>query len=274
MFRETTGADSKHAMMALHPVGGGGADFSYRDTTGGATSGTATAGLEPIYWVKLVRSGDTFTGSTAPDSSGSPGTWTERGTQSITMASTIVVGLANSSRSATVTGSATFDNVSVAASTVAPVLAASIGTTAHTENVPVVVDSGITVTDADNANMASGTVTLGAGYTAGQDVLGFTTQNGITGVVQRTDDDADRQRHQGELANSAPVGHLQQHQRRAEHRQPHHQLRGQRRHLQQQYGCQDGFGHRCQRRPGQQRARSRSRRSPVRRRCSPPATAT
>ena len=46
---------------------------------------------------------------------------------------------------------------------------------------PVVVDSGITVTDADNANMASGTVTVGSGYTAGQDVLAFTNQNGITG---------------------------------------------------------------------------------------------
>ena len=72
--------------------------------------------------------------------------------------------------------------VSVTAVNDAPVLAASGGTTAHTENVPVVVDSGITVSDADSANMVSGTVTVGAGYTAGQDILGFTTQNGITGV--------------------------------------------------------------------------------------------
>ena len=49
--------------------------------------------------------------------------------------------------------------VSVTAVNDAPVLAASGGTTAHTENVPVVVDSGITVTDADSANLASGTVT-------------------------------------------------------------------------------------------------------------------
>ena len=60
-------------------------------------------------------------------------------------------------------------------------MTASGGTTAHTENVPVVVDSGITVTDTDSANMASGTVTVGSGYTAGQDVLAFTNQNGITG---------------------------------------------------------------------------------------------
>jgi hypothetical protein len=64
---------------------------------------------------------------------------------------------------------------------VAPVVAASGGTSAHTENVPLAVDTGITVTDADSANMASGTVTVGSGYTAGQDVLAFTNQNGITG---------------------------------------------------------------------------------------------
>ncbi len=46
---------------------------------------------------------------------------------------------------------------------------------------PVAVDSGITVTDPTSANMASGTVTVGSGYTAGQDVLAFTNQNGITG---------------------------------------------------------------------------------------------
>ena len=43
------------------------------------------------------------------------------------------------------------------------------------------VDPGITVTDDDSANMVSGTVTVGTGYTAGQDVLAFTNQNGITG---------------------------------------------------------------------------------------------
>ena len=74
------------------------------------------------------------------------------------------------------------DDVSLTgAAAVAPVLVASGGTTAHTENVPVAVDTGITVTDTDSANMASGTVTVGSGYTAGQDVLAFTNQNGITG---------------------------------------------------------------------------------------------
>ncbi len=74
------------------------------------------------------------------------------------------------------------DDVSITGvPTVAPVVTASVGTTAATENVPLAVDTGITVTDTDSTNMASGTVTVGSGYTAGQDVLAFTNQNGITG---------------------------------------------------------------------------------------------
>ena len=74
------------------------------------------------------------------------------------------------------------DDVSLTGTAVvAPVVTASVGTTAHTENVPLAVDTGITVTDADSATMASGTVTVGSGYTAGQDVLAFTNQNGISG---------------------------------------------------------------------------------------------
>ena len=94
------------------------------------------------------------------------------------MTSSIYVGLAVSAVDNTKLNTATFSNVTFEQP---PVLAASGGTTAHTENVPVVVDSGITVTDATSANMASGTVTVGSGYTAGQDVLAFTNQNGITG---------------------------------------------------------------------------------------------
>ena len=62
----------------------------------------------------------------------------------------------------------------------APVVTASGGTTAHTENIPVVIDAGITVTDTDDANMESGSVYINSGYLA-EDVLGFTDQNGITG---------------------------------------------------------------------------------------------
>jgi hypothetical protein len=112
MFRETVNVDSRHAMMAVQPPTGGGAEWAYR-SSGTQTNYTATAGIAPTYWIKLVRSGDTFTGFTAPDTSGTPGAWTQRGTQSITMPGTILVGLATLSHSATLTTTATYDYVTV-----------------------------------------------------------------------------------------------------------------------------------------------------------------
>lgn len=60
-----------------------------------------------------MRSRDTFTGYTAPDVSGTAGTWTQRGTQTITMPGTILVGLATLSHHGTLTTTATYDNVTV-----------------------------------------------------------------------------------------------------------------------------------------------------------------
>lgn len=73
MFRETVNTGSRHAMMALQPPTGGGAEWAYR-SIGTQTNYTSTAGIAPTYRIKLVRSGDTFTGYTAPDVSGTAGT--------------------------------------------------------------------------------------------------------------------------------------------------------------------------------------------------------
>ncbi|MGF6429211.1 cadherin domain-containing protein [Bradyrhizobium elkanii] len=52
----------------------------------------------------------------------------------------------------------------------------------YTENQAAsVIDSTITVTDGDDANLVSATVQITGNYVSGQDVLGFTNQNGITG---------------------------------------------------------------------------------------------
>ena len=138
---------------------------------------TQTAAAVP-EWVRITRSGNSFT--TERSANGS--SWTAIGTaKTIAMGSTIYVGLAATSNTNSCFNTSTFNNVSLTQPNAAPVLTASGGTTAHTENVPVAVDTGITVTDTDNANMASGTVTVGTNYTVGQDVLAFTDQNGITG---------------------------------------------------------------------------------------------
>ena len=176
MIRNTLTAGSVHAMMSLTRRT---APSSSPEplTRRRRRTPTGTPAATRPYWVRITRVGNTFKGERSPDGT----TWTQQGTtQTITMGSTIYVGLA-----VTVAHQRRAPHRDLrqrlAHRPVPPVLSASGGTTAHTENVPVVVDSGITVTDTDDTNMASGTVTVGTGYTAGQDVLAFTNQNGITG---------------------------------------------------------------------------------------------
>lgn len=59
-------------------------------------------------------------------------------------------------------------------------------TRAYTENDPATaIDPALTLTDGDSARLAGATVTLGTGHAAGEDVLGFVNQNGITGSFSR-----------------------------------------------------------------------------------------
>jgi hypothetical protein len=64
----------------------------------------------------------------------------------------------------------------------APVLNANGGGLAYTENQAAsAINSLLSVVDADTANLQGATVTISTGYVSGQDALGFTNQNGITG---------------------------------------------------------------------------------------------
>jgi len=87
--------------------------------------------------------------------------------------------------------------VDLAAVNDAPVAVPSQGSTVATEQVPVAVDSGITVSDPENATLVSATVTVSAGYRLGEDVLGYQSDlqtrgniagsfNGSTGVLSLT----------------------------------------------------------------------------------------
>ncbi len=177
MMRDSLATNSMFAMADQRETGDNLAEQFARLTNGAASTNTTTAATLP-EWVRITRAGNVFT----MERSANGTTWAVIGTtKTIAMGSTIYVGLATSSLTDACNSTMTFNNVSLTQPSVAPVLAASGGTTAHTENVPVIVDSGITVTDVDDTNMESGTVTVGSGYTAGQDVLAFIDQNGITG---------------------------------------------------------------------------------------------
>jgi|GEM_PF-4039449 len=108
MIRETTASGAKHAACEMTP--GNGAEFQWRTTTGGSAAGTTTTGFSLPYWVKVVRSGNTFKGYRSPDGI----TWTQQGaTQTITMTSNVEVGLAVASKVAGTNCTAEFSNVTI-----------------------------------------------------------------------------------------------------------------------------------------------------------------
>ncbi len=106
MIRETLAANSNHLFMDVYS---GSLYEAYR-TSGGSSSYTAVGGGAVPIWLKVVRSGSTFTGYRSSDGVN----WTQAGTsQTITMAQNVYMGLAVAGSTSTAY-SATFDNVSVA----------------------------------------------------------------------------------------------------------------------------------------------------------------
>ncbi|TAK96204.1 MAG: DUF1349 domain-containing protein, partial [Verrucomicrobia bacterium] len=107
MIRESLNANSAHAFVAVTP--GNGVAWQYRSTTGGNSSNNNTTGLNAPYWVRLVRSGNTFTGYRSPDGTN----WTQIGSTTINMASAVYAGLALTSHNNSTSCTVTFDNVTV-----------------------------------------------------------------------------------------------------------------------------------------------------------------
>ena len=78
--------------------------------------------------------------------------------------------------------------ITVSGSNAAPVVTTSVGTTAFTEgnnvaSTPVVVDSTVTVSDADSTTLASGTVSITANLQTAEDTLAFTNDGSTMGNV-------------------------------------------------------------------------------------------
>ena len=106
MIRETLQFDSANALAALTPQNG--TLFSYRSTTSGNSSSSSSSGSAP-YWLKLVRSGNTFTGYRTSNTNN----WSQIGSATISMAANVFVGFAVTAHNNLQTNTATFDNVSV-----------------------------------------------------------------------------------------------------------------------------------------------------------------
>src|SRR5206468_12386001 len=106
MLRESLNLDSVNVFMTMTAQNG--ALFSNRGTTGRASASSAQAGVAAPYWVKLVRQGNHFTGSSSPDGFN----WTQVGTADVPMAAGAFVGFAVTAHNNTRTNLAKFDSVS------------------------------------------------------------------------------------------------------------------------------------------------------------------
>ena len=73
MIRASLDANAANAFIAVTP--GNGVTWQYRSSTGGGTTWNNTSGLSAPYWVKLVRSGNIFTGYRSSDGTN----WTQQG---------------------------------------------------------------------------------------------------------------------------------------------------------------------------------------------------
>src|SRR5262249_39845732 len=105
MIRETLTPGSKHAMMVITP--GNGAAFQRRVSTGGTSTSTSGGTAIAPYWVKIVRSGSNLSGHKSNDGVN----WVLVGSDTITMGSTVYIGLAVTSHNNSVLNASTFDNV-------------------------------------------------------------------------------------------------------------------------------------------------------------------
>ena len=105
MIRESLNANAANAFIAVTPSNG--VTWQTRSSTGGTTTNSNTTGLSAPCWVRLVRSGNAFTGYRSPDGTN----WTQHGSATFTMASTAYIGLALTSHNNSSLAAATFDNV-------------------------------------------------------------------------------------------------------------------------------------------------------------------
>jgi regulation of enolase protein 1 (concanavalin A-like superfamily)/HKD family nuclease len=107
MFRTSLDAGSAYAFMLVSAANG--LSFQRRAATGGASVSTTVAGVTPPRWVRLDRSGNTFTAYQSSNGT----TWTLVGTDTITMPQDLFVGMAVTSHNNTTLTTATLDGVTV-----------------------------------------------------------------------------------------------------------------------------------------------------------------
>ena len=132
MIRNSLSNDDVMAMEADPSTQPGGPLFEWRTSTTTNAAQDATSGTTVPCWVRLVRSGTTFTGYSSADGVN----WKMTGTQTLTMGTTVYVGLALTSHDSNNSATAQFTNVSIVPAT------AQVLTTVKVLNPPVNLTAG------------------------------------------------------------------------------------------------------------------------------------
>ncbi|MEK7393394.1 MAG: fibronectin type III domain-containing protein [Fibrobacterota bacterium] len=109
MFRETTSGNSRNVMVNVTPSNG--ILLQKRMNPGEASTNTIVSGKAVPQWLKLTRSGNTFTGYLSADGAN----WTQVGSPVVfgSFSSTALVGLAVTSHNSGAVTTAVFDNVTI-----------------------------------------------------------------------------------------------------------------------------------------------------------------
>jgi regulation of enolase protein 1 (concanavalin A-like superfamily) len=172
MFRETLDPGSRHAMMIVSPYAG--SSFQRRTTTNGNSVDTPGTMVAAPYWVRLTRSGNTFTAYQSSDGS----TWRTVGQETISMPSAVFIGLPVTSHDNSLLTTATFSNVTITGGAVAPT-ATTVPPTATT-----VPPTATTVPP--TATPAPATAGLRGQYFNGKNVSGSPVLTVIEGPINYT----------------------------------------------------------------------------------------
>ena len=109
MIRQSLNGGSTHAMMIITDGGGNGASFQYRPVAdAGSSNNDTVAVIEPPYWVKIERLGDTLSGYVSADGN----FWNTLGSAIIAMEDPIHIGICVTSHASGEERTFQFDNIS------------------------------------------------------------------------------------------------------------------------------------------------------------------
>jgi alpha-L-fucosidase len=161
MIRETLDASSQYVINFMSPANG--TALQQRSGTGSSAAGvTGNTGLAAPYWLRLVRTNDTFTAFISADGTN----WIQSGTTTVAMNANVYIGLAVCSHVDGTLCQAQFDNVTFSNSS-SPVIASPLPPLIHRYSF----DEASGGTAHDSVGGADGTLNASATFDGGGRVV-------------------------------------------------------------------------------------------------------